>query len=320
LAGASSASYGCPYPAAGAFTARGRIEDKDDGFTDYTVGITVTPPTENQPPTASAGGPYSVDEGASVTFTASGSDPEGAALTYAWDLDNDRIFETAGQSVTFSAASLDGPSSHTIAVQVTDDGGLTATDQAIVNVLNVAPTANFTSTPSTLLVGQSATLAFSNLFDPSGADTTTGFHYSYDCTNDGSFELSDTAATSYACVYPASGAFTSRGRIQDKDGGFTDYTVQITVLTPREGTEGLIVQVHSLIARGALSQGRGNALIAKLDGAIKQLEKGKTKTAVNELQAFINQVNAMINSGVLSPAEGQPLIDAANAIIAALLG
>src|SRR5712691_301305 len=41
----------------------------------------------NDPPTVSAGGPYSVDEGSSVTLAATGEDPEGGPLTYAWDLD-----------------------------------------------------------------------------------------------------------------------------------------------------------------------------------------------------------------------------------------
>lgn len=57
------------------------------------------------------------------------------ALTYAWDLDNNGSFETPGQSVTFSAALLTAPSSATIRVQVTDDGGLTATDEATVVVI-----------------------------------------------------------------------------------------------------------------------------------------------------------------------------------------
>ena len=40
-------------------------------------------------PVADAGGPYAVDEGGSVSLNASGSDPDGDALTYGWDLDDD---------------------------------------------------------------------------------------------------------------------------------------------------------------------------------------------------------------------------------------
>ena len=48
------------------------------------------------------------------------------------------------------------------------------------------------------------------------------------------------------------------------------------------------------------------------------MDKGNTKPAINQLQAFINAVNADISSGKLTPAQGQPLIDAANAIVAVL--
>ena len=36
---------------------------------------------------------------------------------------------------------------------------------------------------------------------------------------------------------------------------------------------------------------------------------------INQLKAFINQVSAFVNAGILSPAEGQPLIDDAQDII-----
>ena len=36
---------------------------------------------------------------------------------------------------------------------------------------------------------------------------------------------------------------------------------------------------------------------------------------INQLKAFINQVGAFVNAGILSPAEGQPLIDDAQDII-----
>jgi predicted extracellular nuclease len=90
----------------------------------------------NDPPTVDAGGPYQVVEGSSVSVTATGSDPNpGDTLTYAWDLDNDGTFETPGQTATFSAAGLEAPTSRTIRVRVTDAGGLSATDEATVNVI-----------------------------------------------------------------------------------------------------------------------------------------------------------------------------------------
>ena len=57
----------------------------------------------NAAPTVDAGGPYSVFAGFTVGVTATGSDPNGDTLTYAWDLDDNGSFETPGQSATFSA-------------------------------------------------------------------------------------------------------------------------------------------------------------------------------------------------------------------------
>jgi predicted extracellular nuclease len=91
--------------------------------------------TLNDAPTVDAGGPYEVRERGSVTVTASGSDPENGPLSYAWDLDGNGSFETPGQTATFSARNLRAPATRTIAVRVTDDGGLTATDSATVKVI-----------------------------------------------------------------------------------------------------------------------------------------------------------------------------------------
>jgi uncharacterized protein len=103
-----------------------RISDHDPVI----VGL-----TPNAPPTVDAGGPYTVVEGTSVTVTATGSDPDGDALTYAWDLDNNGTFETPGPSATFTAPPNSAPAAFTIKVQATDTGGLTATDSATVNVI-----------------------------------------------------------------------------------------------------------------------------------------------------------------------------------------
>lgn len=88
----------------------------------------------SQPPSVDAGGPYTVTEGGSVVVTALGNDPDGGALVYDWDLDNNGSFEVTGQSVTFSSVGLEIPNSQIITVRATDNGGLFATDQTVVNV------------------------------------------------------------------------------------------------------------------------------------------------------------------------------------------
>ena len=100
-----------------------QASDHDPEVTGLTLGA----------PTVSAGGPYTVAEGGSTTLTASGSDQSNASLSYAWDLDNDGTFETAGATATFSAASLDGPAARTVRVQATAPDGATAVSTAAVN-------------------------------------------------------------------------------------------------------------------------------------------------------------------------------------------
>jgi uncharacterized protein len=186
----------------------------------------------NAPPTVDAGGPYSVNEGGSVTLTATGSDPNNDALTYAWDLDNNGSFETSGQSVTFSAALLDGPSSYTVKVKATDPGGLSAIDTAIVNVLNVAPTVStpvVSPEPSTEGSSVTASATFS---DPAGS-----LDVPYTCIvnyGDGSGDLSGTVS-GYACsgpahVYPTFGSYTVTISVTDKDEGTGSNTTKHSVI------------------------------------------------------------------------------------------
>ncbi|MEP6812171.1 MAG: lamin tail domain-containing protein [Actinomycetota bacterium] len=132
----------------------------------------------DHPPTVNAGGPYTVDEGGSVTLSASGDDPDGDALTYAWDLNSDDTFETTGQTVAFAAG--DGPATQTVSVQATDPSGLSSTGTATVTLANVAPTATFNA-PAGATVGVPFTISLSSPHDPSAADSTAGFAYAFDC-------------------------------------------------------------------------------------------------------------------------------------------
>ena len=48
------------------------------------------------------------------------------------------------------------------------------------------------------------------------------------------------------------------------------------------------------------------------------LNAGKTGPAINQLKAFINEVEALIAGGMLTAGQGQPLIDDAQAAIGVL--
>jgi len=83
-----------------------------------------------RPPSADAGGPYTMLAGNLLDLTAQGHDAAGALFDYAWDLDGDGVFEAKGQRVTFSARGLSGPQERTVRVRVTARSGLSATAEA----------------------------------------------------------------------------------------------------------------------------------------------------------------------------------------------
>ena len=215
-------------------------------------GVRVKPDVPlNEPPTVDAGGPYSVNEGASVVVTAIGDDP-GDSLTYAWDLDGDGTFETPGQPVTFSATSLDGPNTITITAQVTDTGGLTATDEAIVNVLNVAPTAGVTNDgPKPEGTAVSVTVSQT---DPGTSDT---FTYSFDWDNDGSYEIVDQASPSASNTWDDNGTYKVGVRVKDDDGDVGTATTDVTVInvapTVEAGPDDIINEGSTFTNSGSFS-------------------------------------------------------------------
>jgi hypothetical protein len=76
--------------------------------------------------------------------------------------------------------------------------------------------------------------------------------------------------------------------------------------------------VDAAVSSGALSKGSGNSLTSKLDAAAKQIERGNTETALNQLDAFLNEVAAMRNSGRLDDATASAFDAAAHTMIDSL--
>jgi hypothetical protein len=235
---------------------------------EYRSSVTVN----GRSPSVSAGGPYSVDEGGTVTLAASGSDPDGDSITYAWDLDGNGSYETAGQSTTFHAG--DGPATVTVGVQATDSTGATATSSATVTVRNVPPSATFHA-PGSATVGVPFTISLSDVHDPSAADT---FTYAFDC-GDGSGYGPYGSATSASCVSVVGGPLTVRGAVKDNDGGVAEYTATVKVDV-------------TFAAVCALAQQYGNAtkVCEDLDRAAKFDAQGKRKQVEDALDAAAKDV------------------------------
>ena len=191
----------------------------------------------NRPPVADAGGPYTVAEGGSVTLDASlTTDPDlpSDTLTYAWDFDNDGQYDDAtGSAAAFSAALLDGPSSVTVKLRVTDSRGETSFDSATVDVTNVAPTLSNVTASTPLNEGQSTTLG-GTITDPGTPDTfVLEIHWGNPLSpgNTQSLALGNTPINSGGVTWnPATRTFTVVHQyLDDNPSGTTqdNYTIQL---------------------------------------------------------------------------------------------
>ncbi|MDX6364853.1 MAG: large repetitive protein, partial [Streptomyces sp.] len=183
----------------------------------------------NDAPEVTIGGPFTVAEGSELPVTAVGTDTEDeTTLTYAWDLDGNGTFETPGQSPTFSAAGLDGPSTQAIAVQVTDDGGLTATQTTDVTIENVAPTPAIAGAPATSAEGSQITTTATST-DP-GPDTVS---YAWAVAKDGASFASGTG-DSFSYTPDDNGTYVVELTATDDDGGSgtTTATTDVTNVNP----------------------------------------------------------------------------------------
>lgn len=196
-----------------------RIADHDPALIDLNLTV----------PTADAGGPYTADEGQSILLSATGEDPNGGPLSFAWDLDNDGLFETPGQDVSFQA--VDGTFDYPVAVQVTDQYGAYAIASALVQVANVAPTLSEISAPLDPVQINQAVSASAGFTDPGVLDTHTAlWDWGDGTTAAGTVtETNGSGSVADSHTYTLPGVYRIGLTVTDKDGGtaesFFEYVV-----------------------------------------------------------------------------------------------
>ncbi|MGD9647322.1 MAG: PKD domain-containing protein [Pirellulales bacterium] len=205
----------------------------------------------NLAPIVNTGGPYSVTEGQSLVLDASGSsDPEGQALTFAWDLNNDNNFNDAtgaGPSLTWAQLAAfgitDGPNSVANArVRVSDPFGGVTTTAFTINVINAAPTAGVAG-PGSLARDASGNFTLTAT-DSATPDQAAGFTFTIDWNGDGSDIqiVNGASGLVVAHTFTTVGARTVKVTATDKDGGVSSQaTLAVSVSAVQVDINGNLV-------------------------------------------------------------------------------
>ncbi len=251
------------------------------------------------PPTAAVNGPFASDEGSAVAMSAAGSsDPDaGQVLTFAWTFGDGGTATGATVSHTYAQNGI-----YTVTVVVTDPLGLTSTATTTATVANVAPAVGAFA-GATLLPGETYTSG--GAFTDPGADSWSATVDYGDGTGTSALPLTGMAfALSHS--YTAPGTFTVTVAVADGDDTGT-RTATVRVLSPVEAVDAALALVTGLETDGKLNRGNANSLAAKLNAARNQLTRGNTTPAVNQLEALLNELEAMVRTNRLSAADADPL-------------
>jgi len=183
---------------------------------DVAVGHMGAPDT-NADPVASVGGSYVGEEGSAVALALSGTDSDGDALTFSWDLGDG----TTGSGAVPPANHVYADNGTYVIMLAVDDGrGGADTARTTATISNVAPSLAAFSIPATpmgLTPGGITVPVSSSFTDPGTVDTHTA---SLDCGS-GVTAQSEVVGemASSACSFSSAGVYSIRLTVRDKDGG-----------------------------------------------------------------------------------------------------
>ena len=199
------------------------VRDDDGGRDTKTTTVTIN----NVPPTAEAGPDQTVDEGDTVQFAGSHTDPGWLDThTYSWSFGDD----STGEGINPTHAYGDN-GTYTVTLTVTDDDGGVGTDTLKVTVNNVAPTVD-AGTDET--VDENSPVTFSGGFtDPGWLDTheaTWDFGDGTDPVAGTIVKKGDSAPEVFGShTYEWPGVYTVTLGVEDDDGGEGIDTLIVTV-------------------------------------------------------------------------------------------
>jgi PKD repeat protein len=154
-----------------------------------------------------------------ITLSSASTDPDGDALTCAWDLDGDGTFDVPGCSVT---RRIPKAGTFNVALRVSD-GVATDTVSHAVTVANRPPTASIAVVPDAPLTGDDITLDGRGSGDPDGSIVAGGWDL------DGDSDFDDAAGPIADVTFDTAGPHTVALRVVDDNGATAVASAVITV-------------------------------------------------------------------------------------------
>ncbi len=231
------------------------VTDDSGAASSDSVAVTIL----NANPVADAGGDREVDEGVSLNFVGSATDPGTADThTFDWDFSYDGVtFNPEAPGPSVSQTFPDGPATVQVALRVRDDdyqnppvGGNQigeSIDTLQLTVKNVPPGNVKANGPYTGVEGRPVPMAAATATDVS-SDTLT---YEWDVNGDGTYDLNGQAVT-YTWFTARSYSVTLR--VRDDDGGSATDTTNVMITNgppfadaggPYTGSEGSPIVLDS---------------------------------------------------------------------------
>jgi hypothetical protein len=236
-----------------------------------------------------------------------------------WDLDDNGSYEVSGNSALFSAFALDGPSAAAVAARAQHPTDPTPLGTGVrvpvaIEVRNVAPQIGVAALTDSVgnpvgsggapaIVGLPVTLDV-GFTDPGRADTQTGLVAWGDGATDTSFDAFSSATGGVAGqlrdahTFSAPGTYDVVATITDDDGGASQVTRQVEVLSLEDAIESVADRLTTLIGQAA-SPDIAAALLAARDelignnggastnGALDKLDANDPVSAITKLRAAI---------------------------------
>jgi len=207
----------------GEYTGRVLVSDGDGGRSEATFDFIVANAAPN---ILQIIAPPGVAEGSTFDVRVLAQDPGGDAMTFAYDIDGDGVFDRTGEALDVIQVRYDDDGLRNFRVRVCDSQGACSVREAPINVGNIRPVIESVTAVSPIDEGGITTITV-QATDVVGDSLS----YAFDFDNDGDYveDIDSQLSPSAQVQFTDDGRFIVGVRVDDGDGGRTSATVEVVV-------------------------------------------------------------------------------------------